>query len=191
MFISHNLKFIFIHVHRTGGTSITNLLRGQLGNKLEEISQHGNAKTTESYLLEKHPEYFSCGFVRNPYERILSWYSLINKNNVKSLKEEKIRFENFIELNLASDFTNKMFHYNQLDYFTNEKGVLKVHKIFRYENFENQIRELFDYLELPLKDIPKINNTSSKKYKDYYTQKSRDLITQKCKKDIEYFNYTF
>ena len=81
MIISHNLKIIFIHVHRTGGSSLINLLKSQLGNHIEILSQHGNARTSESYLLEKHKDYYIFGFTRNPWDRILSWYSLIHKNN--------------------------------------------------------------------------------------------------------------
>ncbi len=191
MIISHELKFIYIHVQRTGGTTISDLLKGQLGQQLQETSQHANARTPESHLLEKHAAYYCFGFVRNPWERMLSWYSLIHKHQPKSLAEEKIRYENFIAEDQASDFTSPFFHYNQLDYFTDEEERMKVDKIFRYENFEHEIRTLFNSLKLPLQDFPKLNTTSVKNHRAYYTDKSQALIAQKCQKDIEYFNYTF
>ena len=191
MIISHNLKIIFIHVHRTGGSSLINLLKSQLGNHFEILSQHGNARTSEAYLLEKHKDYYIFGFTRNPWDRILSWYSLIHKNDQKSLALEKKRFERFIELDYASDFTTQQFHYNTLDYFSNKKGALKVDEIFRYENFENEIGKLMGKLNLSKTEISKINNTTPKIFQDFYTQNSKDLIAEKCRKDIEYFNYIF
>ncbi len=79
MLISHKYEFIFIHVHRTGGTSIINLLKRELGADVDVISEHGNVNSSERVLIDKHPNYKIIGFVRNPWPRILSWYSLINK----------------------------------------------------------------------------------------------------------------
>lgn len=191
MVLSHSLKFIFIHVHRTGGTALTSLLKNKLDNKLDVLCQHGNARTPHSYLLEIHKEYYTFGFTRNPWKRMLSWYSLIHKNDPKNLAEERKRFEKFIELDAASDFTTPFFHYNSIDYFTNEKGALKVDKIFRYENLEEATIELFNRFGFPFTGIPSINETPAKNFREYYTNKSQQLIAEKCKKDIEYFNYTF
>lgn len=191
MIISLNLKIIFIHVQRTGGSALINLLKSQLGNHIEIRSQHGNARTSEAYLLEDYKDYFTFGFTRNPWERILSWYTLIHKNDQKNLEEERKRFEIFIESDYASDFTTQQFHYNTIDYFSNKKEELKVDEIFRYENFENEIIKLFNKLDLPLTEIPIINNTTPKIFHDFYTKKSQNLIAEKCRKDIEYFNYVF
>lgn len=191
MIISHTLKIIFIHVHRTGGSVLINLLKSQLGNHLEIISQHGNARTSEVYLLEEYKDYYIFGFTRNPWDRFLSWYSLIHKNNQISLGLERKRFEKFIALDYAVDYTSQQFHYNTLDYFSNKKGALKVDKIFRYEDFENEIWKLLTKLHLPKIEIPLINNTTPKVFQDYYTKKSQDLIAKKCRKDIEHFNYIF
>lgn len=191
MLISHPLKFIFIHVHRTGGTTIESLLQNQLRRQIVTLPQHANTKTAEASLLETYKEYYTFGFTRNPWERILSWYSLIHKNDPKSLEEERKRLEAFIELDAAADFKILDFHYNSIDYFSDEKGKLKVDKIFRYENFEHAVIEILKRFDLPFTEIPHVNKTSAKNVRAYYTSKSQDLIAQKCKKDIEYFNYVF
>lgn len=191
MIISHTLKLIFIHVQRTGGTALINHLKKQLGKDIEIFSQHGNTRTSECYLLEEFKEYYIFGFTRNPWDRILSWYSLIHKNDQKSLVLEKKRFEEFIELDFAADFTTQQFHYNTLDYFSDKNGALKVDKIFKYENFENEVFTLMNKFKLPKTEIEIINNTTPKIYQDYYTEKSQSLIAEKCRKDIEYFNYMF
>ena len=191
MIISHNLKIIFIHVHRTAGTSFSNILRQNLTDNFVVLSQHNNIMTLETSFLEKHNDYYIFGFTRNPWERILSWYSLIKMNDKKSLPVERERFEKFIESDSASDFTTHFFHYNSLDYFTNKEGKLMANQIFRYENLDNEVRALFNQFNLPLTEIPVMNKTSTKNYKEYYTDKSLGLIAEKCKKDIEYFNYKF
>jgi len=191
MIISHSQKFIFIHVQRTGGSTMINLLKKQLSDKVEVISQHGNAKSSESYLLENHKDYYTFGFARNPWDRILSWYLLINKNDQKSLAEEKIRFEKFLDLDHSAAPGDQDFHYNQLDYFSDHNGKLYTNKIYRFEDYEKEINSLFTDLDLPMIDIPQMNKTRSKNYRDYYTSKSRQMIALKCQMDIEYFCYEF
>ncbi|MFT5823549.1 MAG: hypothetical protein ACI8ZM_004811 [Crocinitomix sp.] len=191
MLISHKLKMIFIHVQRTGGTTFSNIIREKILTKSNDHCQHSNSRTLNSTFFEKHKDYYTFGFTRNPWDRILSWYSFIHFNDQKSLPEERKRFEEFLELDAAADFTKQTFHYNSLDYFTTKKGELIVDKIFHYENMENNIGVLLNQFNLPLTEIPIMNETSKKDYKDYYTDKSRNLIAQKCKKDIAYFNYIF
>ena len=110
MIISHELKFIFIHVHRTGGTTLKNLLITQTRNKVATNTQHGNARTAGCLLLEKHSDYFVFGFVRNPWERMLSWYSVLNKNAVRSLEQAKKDFEDFLQNDIAVKLEDNYFH---------------------------------------------------------------------------------
>jgi hypothetical protein len=191
MIISHNLKIIFIHVHRTGGTAFSNILKQKLVDNFDVLSQHSNTKTLEPEFFKKYNDYYIFGFTRNPWERILSWYSLIHFNDQKDLIGERIRFENFIESDSASNFTTQSFHYNALDYFTNYKDELMVDKIFHYENIDKDIKSLFHQFNLDLTEFPVVNATKVKSYRDFYTDKSVNLIEQKCKKDIQYFNYSF
>lgn len=191
MIVSHFKKLIFIHVHRTGGTSFTNVLRERIPDCTELHTQHSNAMTVDASFFETYSNYYTIGFTRNPWERILSWYSLIHFNDQKSINEERIRFENFIENDLAADFTDHSFHYNSLDYFTDKNGVSVADRIFRFDNLHNEIQTIANDLNLQFTEIPVTNTTNKKDYRDYYTQKSKLLIAQKCKKDIDYFNYTF
>jgi hypothetical protein len=163
MIISHDLKFIFIHVHRTAGTTLTNLLRKKLVGNFEVFPQHSNARTSESIELIRYNEYYTFGFTRNPWERLLSWYTLIYYNDQISLAEERVRFEQFIEMDAASDFTKQEFHYNTLDYFTTKNGEFIANKIASYEYLENEMGALLQRFNLTPLDIPLLNNTRKKK----------------------------
>lgn len=191
MIVSHSKKLIFIHVHRTAGTSFSNMLRQHLGGDMEEFSQHSNAKTLDHDLFENYHDYYKFGFVRNPWERIFSWFALIHGNKQQPFAQARINFENFLEDDQASDFSTNFFHYNALDYFTNHKGELIVDYIGRYENLNNEINTILNQFNFPLTEIPHVNVASPKDYKRFYRDKSHDLIAEKCKKDIAYFNYRF
>ena len=191
MLISHSKKLIFIHVHRTGGSSAGNVFRSKEMGCRDTFSQHSNAMTVEDSFFEKYFDYYTFGFTRNPWERMLSWYSLLHFNDQKSLTEERQRLESFIEYDAVLDSTNCFFHYNSLDYFTNKKGDFIADKIFRFEKFHAEILRITDRFNVKSIEIPCVNVTSPKDYREYYTDKSRKLIEEKCRKDIEYFNYTF
>lgn len=192
MTISHNYKMIFIHVQRTGGSSIISSLKRELGNNIDIISQHGNPIDDEKNVIEYYNYYYKFGFVRNPWERIFSWYSLLHKWDKLSLEEEKLRFENYLFNELSEiEKEDPNFFFNQLDYFKNENGVLEVDRIGRYERYDKDFEIICKEIGLPKIEIPINNNTSLKNYALYYSQKSKDLISEKCKEDIEYFNYAF
>lgn len=191
MIISHSSKFIFIHIQRTGGSTLINLLSKQLGENVKIVTQHGNTKSAELALILDNRDYFSFAFVRNPWDRILSWYLLINKQNLGSLEHEREKYQKFLEMDFAAVPGDIDFHYNQLDYISNDKGVILTNKLYRFENYEAEVGAMFKELNLPMIDIPKMNATWSRNYQDYYTERSKELIAEKCKKDIDYFGYKF
>ena len=189
MLISHKYKFIFIHVHRTGGTSIINLLKRELGTDVDEISEHGNVNSSERILIEENPDYRIIGMVRNPWDRILSWYSLINKWNDFTMEESRVEFQKFLEQKSATKPDDPYFHYNQLDYFPNTDS--KRISLYRFENFEEETKKMFSLINLEVGKIPHTNMTERKKYQDYYAPESKELVSHLCKKDIGYFKFSF
>ena len=85
MIISHDHRFIFVHIGRTGGTSVEKTLCGLLGLDIEKtlMDQQGNwwkhiwAKDLRQRFGEEiWNSYFTFSFTRNPYDMILSLYSM-------------------------------------------------------------------------------------------------------------------
>lgn len=191
MIISHRQQFIFIHVHRTAGSSLSNILRPNLVGNHITLDQHSNLKTLGSDFLEKHKDYFTFGFTRNPWDRILSWYKLLHMNQPKELEQDKKRFEEFLLRDQAIDMKIPFFHYNTLDYFSTKDNELINSQIFRYEELQTEVKSLFQQLKFPFAEIPTLNSSDKKDYRSFYTNKSKELIAEKCQKDIQYFHYEF
>lgn len=85
MLISHEYKFIFIHIGKTGGTSIEKVLCDYLNLDFEVTKKnpegkwwkHIWAKYMKKYIGEEiWNDYFTFAFVRNPLDMILSLYSM-------------------------------------------------------------------------------------------------------------------
>lgn len=191
MILSHNYKLIFIHVHRTAGSALTNALWHYLKGSAIPLGQHSNARTPQGGHLDKYANYFKFGFTRNPWDRMLSWYALIHKDDPKSLEEDRVRFEAFLINDTALISADQTFHYNTLDYFTSAKDAWQVDTIYRYEQLESELNALCERFGWKPIELPQLNVTSPKNYRDYYTEKSRELVAQKCEKDILYFGYRF
>lgn len=192
MIISYLIKTIFIHVHRTGGSSMINMLKRALPpEQVDIVAQHGNAQTEDAAIFTNFPDYFKFGFVRNPWDRMLSWYSLRNKwNPPVDLETNRKQFEEFLESDMAFQGDDS-FHYNQLDYFANVAHDLDQVTIYRYEKYNEEVKKIAKKLDITIKEIPQVNETTPKDYRDYYTEKSKALIEEKCARDIAHFGYSF
>ena len=65
--INHKHKFIFIHINKCGGTSIDKVFSGKFrGHKKAFDYKKLNPKEFENY--------FKFTFVRNPWDRVVSFY---------------------------------------------------------------------------------------------------------------------
>lgn len=107
------------------------------------------------------------------------------------MDQTRRKFQVFLEEDQAFGTGDSYFHYNQLDYFPVIHDSYEGVKIYRYEHFEEETHKLFDHLGFKLYEIPVMNNTEAKVYQAYYTEMSKELVAEKCKKDIDYFKYIF
>lgn len=195
MIISDPLKFVFIHVHRTGGASFGTFLMNTIPQKVRQISQHDNAKTVGKDFFKQHEGYFIFGFVRNPWDRILSWYLLLNKHKGLNQHELKTNFETFLHQNLLPSQNTIFDNYlqlNQLDYFTDSMGKLHNSYFAKFENYQKEVNLLTTRFNMSNpKPIPHLNKTFRRDYRTYYTTAGIKLVQDYCQKDIDCLGYRF
>jgi hypothetical protein len=207
--ISHKHKVVFVHIPKTGGTSIESAL-GILG-----IDNKGSSKPNKDILFGKYKgkalqhlsireikkikntpsDYFTFSFVRNPYDRIVSEFfwrrqtiGIINKN----MTFKEFLFKIVIpkrERMLSYDLRDDHF-YDQLDFLTDENGEIIVDFIGRFENLENDFNKVCQICKINTK-LPLILKSQRKDYKFYYDKETIDIVTKLYKKDIKTFNYKF
>lgn len=139
-------------------------------------------------------QYFIFGTIRNPWEKLVSYftYSKID-NNGKCFFEKDYNpykgmcsFEKYIEDNLfLKTDIEKWFGY--------KKQIIQ--NIYKIENFSiNKLEadyEIFTGVEIKLPSMIHINKTNHKQYREYYNDKTKKIIEIYYKKDIEYGNYIF
>jgi hypothetical protein len=120
---------------------------------------------------------FKFTIIRNPYDQILSFYFAYHKNK---------NFKQFIK-NESSYFFNKeselVFLKNQLPY----------NKIIRYENLENDLTDLSEFLKLPENLFEVFKNLNIHKVKKDYSlidYDSQEIIYKNAYKFFKEFNYS-
>ncbi len=154
--------------------------------------------------IDDWDEYFKFAFVRNPWDRLVSWYSMMTalpeiprtgSELWRYARDYSSTFEEFIytctdEVEIA-DGAYYSFTYNQLDYVTDENGNLLVDFIGRLENFDEDVHEVFSRIGVGLEAIPRKNRSDHRHYSTFYTPETEMIVRERFKRDIEYFGYEF
>ena len=212
--ISHAHKCIFIHIPKTGGTSIEtsfnmfhswkdeNLdamfgliqperlqMLGLKSNFLQHLTWQELQLLVPANIIEN---YFSFAWVRNPWDRMVSVFSKKDPNLLQQaasvgIKLDNIDFEEFI------DKIAKIEHAHlrpQHEFILDEDGLPLVDFIGYFERFPEDFHILCERLGVSF-DLLYKNSSNHLDYRSYYNTKTRKLVAERYSADISYFSYTF
>jgi hypothetical protein len=154
--------------------------------------------------LDNWNNYYKFAFVRNPWDRLVSWYSMVTAlpNIPKTgnalwryARENSSTFEEFI-YNCTDEVEIKegvrySFAYNQLDYVTDEHGDLLVDFIGRVENIAEDLQKVLRRIGLKLETVPHDNPSDHRHYSTFYAPDTEMIVRERFKRDIDYFGYEF
>lgn len=216
--IDHNYKFIYIHIPKTGGTSIELALAKKSGTDLEKNELYGledlngnrlpfnhtmnrlkskkiswdqirclqhltSSEIKQRYGNQIWVDYYKFTVVRNPWDELVSTYNYI-KNKRPDLCTEK--FSTFKEWVINIKNTNR-----QNRYILDDNDQNMVDYIMRFENLQNDFNTVCDKIGITRQQLAHMNKTDHKHYTEYYDDETREIVTEKHAKDIEYFGYKF
>ena len=82
MIVSHPARVLFVHVQKTGGSTVQSVLLERLpgAEKLAGLPGAKHAHLAEA--VSAYPQlagYWTFGFVRNPWARMLSWWRMMER----------------------------------------------------------------------------------------------------------------
>jgi hypothetical protein len=200
VFVSDSRKVVFVHIQKTGGLTVDRLLNERIPDLRRIGARHGFARLGMDEQ-DDWDDYFKFAFVRNPWDRLVSWYSMVTTMPKDGnelwwyVHENSTTFEEFIynctdEVEIKSG-VHYSFAYNQLDYVTDDHGNLLVDFIGRLENFDKDLREVFRRLGYELETVPHRNRSGHQHYSTFYTPDTELIVRERFKRDIEYFGYEF
>jgi len=183
--ISHKHGFVFIHINKTGGTSIVKSLGVR--------SDHPRAKRALEYSQKKAWEnYFKFTFVRNPWDKECSDYHYHSRLWHKKTNRKKLSFEEYLKLpELHPQHKKYFWHSNQLDWLRSLNHEIEMDFIGRFESLQEDFNTVCDRIGMPRRQLPHKNSSSHDGYTKYYTDETREIVANLYAKDIEYFGYRF
>jgi len=165
---------VFIHIPRTSGIALKWALNSRI-HDLEYINTqyHKTAiERQEQMGTERWNECYKFTIVRNPWDRVVSWYH----RHGTSLS--------FREWLLQNDV-------GQARYFTDDNEVL-VDDIFQYETLDDHLEVLCSRANWPQLDRRRVvNETMHEPYPTYYNQELIDYVARQCAFEIDRFGYEF
>ncbi|MDJ0581302.1 sulfotransferase family 2 domain-containing protein [Crocosphaera sp.] len=197
MQISFKHNFIFIHIPKTAGSSITQYLNEYLTEEEKTLSQkfpsHATAQMIQDKLGEiQYNKMFKFAFVRNPWEHQFSLYNYILRAPFHPSYSKVSQCKCFSEYvyNVLDNDPQPC----QKDYLISPNlDKVIVDFIGRFENINLDFQKICYHLNLPQRPLPFINKNpiTSQSYFEHYTPDLINLIGKKFQKDIEYFVYKF
>lgn len=182
--ISQKYKFVFVHISKTGGTSVIKALQNACGNDIEYIPEldHITPQEIRKFYPYDFSNYIFIAIVRHPLELLYSYYCY-KRGNTQNLSElcNVLNFKDFVKYWYISTFGEYLLDQGQHTF------TKKNTKIFKLENLNETLPKFFKEtfgIDFLLQHINK-----SRKESILFSNKTRKLVYDKFKKDFDLFNY--
>jgi len=217
MLLSIKYNFLFVHIAKTGGTSVRAALQPLrwrdpwyypqfLCSRLSHLAGHrlGSKFPRHARIVAAHEmlpqeffrQLFKFAVVRNPWDLQVSSYHHIRRERPHLVGHIR-DFDHFIRWKLDPERPYQ-FHVDtsiesQLDYLVDLHGKLLVDFIGRYENLQQDFAHICSTLGLGELSLPHKRKAVDRRkdYRSYYSDGLADLVGEYFRRDIEGLEYRF
>lgn len=198
-FIPDFNPFFFVHIPKTGGSSIITQLRKILGEgNICGFAGHCPASSAVvKWGREWFDKQFTFAVVRNPYDRFFSLYNFcMQTHKDPNYPEEEWPFGKWVEAMLVDKIREIIRGYNHIRpmvEWTHMGGYQIVDYIGRMEDLQGSWDEISRRIGISSTPLPKVNATNHEPYQDAYRKnpKAKAIVEEFFKKDFEIFGYSF
>jgi len=217
MLLSLKHRFLFVHIAKTGGTSVRAALQGLrwrdpwywpafLCSRLSRLSGHRIATKLPRHakvvaakeLLPKEffDALFKFAFVRNPWDLQVSSFHHIRRERPHLLGGRE-DFEGFLRWKLDPE---RPYQYHidtsielQRDYLIDLHGQVVVDFIGRYEHLEEDFAEACRRIGIRAPALPHRRRAADRErdYRSYYNDRTAEWVAERFQRDIELLEYRF
>jgi len=221
MLLSHRHGFLFVHVAKTGGTSVRAALsKGRLADPLAwpmilssrisamtghrigaKLPRHAGVIAAKEMLPpECFSQLFKFAFVRNPWDRLVSAYRHFERERQDVLQSDGIGdFPCYVEfiLNVAPETTVRgtlvqAMQRPQLESLVGLGGELLVDFVGRYESLHEHFAVITERVGMPTLKLPhRRASHQTKDYREYFMDRLAEEVGTHFADDIQAFQYEF
>jgi hypothetical protein len=217
MLLSHRYRFLFVHIAKTGGTSVRaafNRLRWQdpmyyltwpchrlshlTGHRTAtKFPRHARVIAAQEMLPEDYfASLFKFAFVRNPWDLQVSSFHHIRRERPHLLGEHDT-FDKFLRWKVDRE---RPYQYHidtsiqlQSDYLVDLHGRIIVDYIGHYERLSEDFAAVCSRIGLRGLSLPHERRAADRDrdYRRYYSDETAELVARHFSRDIEVLGYRF
>jgi hypothetical protein len=207
MIISHKHQFIFVAIPKTGTHSVRQALREQMGEEdLEQVGlfvnrrfpfpelaaiSHGHISLSQ---VRPHlgddafQRYFKFAFVRNPFDRFVSYCAFMTRADGAFLREPRAVMRHV--LFKVRPMQHVLFQ-PQHSFLVDGDGALLADQVGRVEDMQASYDAICARVGMPSAPLGQVNSSRRGSYRDYYDQPLIDGVSELYRRDLELFDYAF
>ena len=214
MIISKGRGYVFVHMPKTGGTSLALALedramrddiligdtpkaqrrRKRLGalKARGRLWKHATLADIDGILSEHElSQMFTFTLVRNPWDRIVSYYHWLLEQSFEHpdvARAKALKFDSFL---MDPEVQGRLAAHPARYYMVDASGVERCSAYIRLENFAQDALPLFAHLGFEFA-LPHLNRSARHpEFGRHYSAEGRSIVARICADDIARFNYTF
>lgn len=215
MILSRGRNYIFIHIPKTGGTSLALALEAHamkddilLGDTPKAKRRRRRVADVRSAgRLWKHSrlcdlpglvpeaqlsEFFVFTLIRNPFSRVVSYYHWLRQQRFDHSAVTLAKGLPFRSFATHPDTLASLAQSPYPSYVTLPNGQEHCHSYIRLEHLQTDLEPVRAHLGFKLDNIPHINQSVRPQgYRDTFDTESRAAIELACSADIARFGYVF
>lgn len=186
--IDSQRKLLFIHIARTGGTSIETALVGSDWWQIDPATKHLSASQTRKHFGEdvwrSHTKF---SVIRNPWDRLVSmwitgwWYA--EQTNFRGRKPSRLY-----------DFIKKLRPHPHEVYdslYYHEILDERIDFLLRFENLQDDFQSMLQKIGVTPVTLPHVEKRERGHYRDFYDPATKSLVEKLYRRDIKEFGYEF
>ena len=198
--LSHQHKFIFIHIPKTAGTTICSSWEGSL---LKHICKetgvlggtHKSAMDLKAMFPQEWDEYFKFTVVRNPYDRFVSkfFFKQLNPRQDFGLAWTDKEAEGLLpQMYWITDRESVYQPQSSYDRPDTHSGNVIVDRLLRYENLQAELEDVFAMLgvDIDRQVFPHFRRTIlANSYTRYFTAEFKSIVSYLYREDLQRLGY--
>ncbi|MBL8649220.1 MAG: sulfotransferase family 2 domain-containing protein [Sphingopyxis sp.] len=207
MIVSHKHRFIFVAIPKTGTHSVRHALRDHMGEgdmeqarlfvektfPIPEIARmgHGHISFAEvrPFLGEEaFQSYFKFAFVRNPFDRFVSYCAFATSREGSFERDPKRVMRHF--LFTAPPMNHIIFRPQHL-FVTDRDGSLQADMLGKVEEMQASYDAVAARIGIDTTALDHANRSRRGDYRDYYDQELIDGVAKIYARDLELFGYDY